>query len=232
MSSEIKAISLDCAGTIIDVNWNPAKIAVDAAIQAGYELDQQVAHETYQRMLHSSWSHFQQLNLQRSREVCDEYWKDLAARWLQALNLKDDNFDLLIQKADDACFGPDQKVFTLYPDVIPNLERLKNQGFKLVALSNWDVSLHRVLEMLKISHFFDQTVASLEEGFEKPDPRIFEHVTSFLDLPSDQILHVGDDPIADVQGALQAGFKAQLIDRSPHSTNKAAITSLSQIMPS
>lgn len=57
-------------------------------------------------------------------------------------------------------------------------------------------------------------VDSAVVGFEKPDPRIFEHTLDRLEVRADAAVHVGDTPAADVAGALAAGVTPVLID--PH----------------
>jgi putative hydrolase of the HAD superfamily len=44
-------------------------------------------------------------------------------------------------------------------------------------------------------------------GVEKPDPRIFHHVSALLGLPPERCVYVGDTVRYDVQGARAAGFQ-------------------------
>ncbi|MEJ5170299.1 MAG: HAD-IA family hydrolase, partial [Fimbriimonadales bacterium] len=62
--------------------------------------------------------------------------------------------------------------------------------------------------------YFDCVLASLEVGVEKPDPGIFRAAERLLGLAPDQIVHIGDHPIDDYEGALRAGWHALLLDRS------------------
>ena len=45
-------------------------------------------------------------------------------------------------------------------------------------------------------------------GFEKPDPRIFEHAARALGVPATSLVHVGDSWEGDVLGALGVGARA------------------------
>jgi len=47
-------------------------------------------------------------------------------------------------------------------------------GALLVVVSNWDVSLHEVLERIGLAPYLDGVVTSAEVGARKPDPAIFE----------------------------------------------------------
>jgi len=223
-----EAISFDAAGTLIDVKWDPVKTVLAAATISGIPLpDPQVAAETYGRMLQSRWGEFQQLNLQRSREVCDEFWRQLGEDWMIRLNLPLDQLPKLVQAADNYIFGPQSTVFTLYPDTIQILEQLKSRNLPIIMLSNWDVSLHRTCQLLGITPYFHKIIASLEEGVEKPDPELFQVAQNCLD--TDKVLHIGDDPMADIHGARSFGWDALLIDRDePPAPGR--ISALTQIL--
>ena len=51
-----------------------------------------------------------------------------------------------------------------------------------------------------------------ELGIAKPNSRFFDFVRR--DFLPNEVLHVGDDIIADIQGATAAGIRAVLVDRS------------------
>ena len=94
------------------------------------------------------------------------------------------------------------------------MERLKLAGYSLAVISNWDRSLPWVLDMYGLTGYFDMALASLVEGVEKPDPRLFEIALEKLGARADETIHVGDNPIDDVQGARSAGIHAVLLDRT------------------
>ncbi len=87
------------------------------------------------------------------------------------------------------------------------LARLRRRGLRLAVISNWDLRLRPVLERLRLLRYFDVVVISQEVGFAKPDPAIFERASDLLEVPPEQILHVGDELPADVRGARAAGFQ-------------------------
>ena len=63
--------------------------------------------------------------------------------------------------------------FHAYPEVPGALARLRDEGFALVVASNWDVSLHDVLERTGLDVLLDGVVTSAEVGAAKPDARLF-----------------------------------------------------------
>lgn len=93
------------------------------------------------------------------------------------------------------------------------LDTLKNHGFELALLSNWDLSCRDVLQHLGVGEHFDYTIVSSELNISKPDVRIFEHLIDVSKLGPDQILYVGDNYYDDVIGAGKAGIDTVLINR-------------------
>jgi putative hydrolase of the HAD superfamily len=103
--------------------------------------------------------------------------------------------------------------FEPFPDTVPALRALRAAGVKLVAASNWDVSLHEQLERTGLTPLLDGALSSAEVGAPKPDPEIFARALALAGARPDEALHVGDDVEADVGGALAAGVEPVLIDR-------------------
>jgi putative hydrolase of the HAD superfamily len=103
--------------------------------------------------------------------------------------------------------------FDAYPDVVPALRELRDRGQRLVAVSNWDCSLPRVLERCGLGDLLDGAVSSAIAGACKPDPAIFAPALELAGCGPDQALHVGDTPGEDVAGARAAGIRPLLIDR-------------------
>ena len=112
-----------------------------------------------------------------------------------------------------------------YPDASPALAELRELGLRLVVVSNWDVSLHTVLQRTGLAGLLDGTVTSAEAGARKPDAAIFEAALELAGCEASQALHVGDTAAEDVEGAAAAGIRGLLIDRDGHGD----IASLNQI---
>jgi putative hydrolase of the HAD superfamily len=103
--------------------------------------------------------------------------------------------------------------FNPYPESVAVLRRLKALGVKLYVVSNWDILLAEVLEALGWMQYFDGIVASALLGVEKPEPRIFEEALRISGVRRERVVHVGNDPVADVRGAAAAGIDTVLVDR-------------------
>ncbi|MDE0012190.1 MAG: HAD-IA family hydrolase [Candidatus Poribacteria bacterium] len=122
---------------------------------------------------------------------------------------------------------------TLYDDVVPTLEHLRDTGFKLAIVSNWDTPLDPLTERLGIAHYFDTIVASHDARVRsaKPDPYIFNYTLAAVGISAAEAVHVGDTYEADIVGARNAGIRPILIDRDKTQTDKwrETIQSLSEL---
>jgi putative hydrolase of the HAD superfamily len=103
--------------------------------------------------------------------------------------------------------------FRPYPEVPDALARLRARGARLAVVSNWDVSLHDVLERTGLRSLVDAVVISAELGAAKPDPAIFRAALARLGAAPGDALHVGDSVEHDVAGARAAGIEAVLVAR-------------------
>jgi len=99
------------------------------------------------------------------------------------------------------------------------LKTLCAQGTPLSILSNTAFirgrTLRRTLEQIGIAECFSFQLYSDELGFSKPAPEVFqklwEEAGSKRTLQKQEILHIGDNPQADGEGAARFGMKTLVI---------------------
>lgn len=104
--------------------------------------------------------------------------------------------------------------YRLFDDAQPTLARLRDAGYTLGVISNWEQWLEQLMLHLDIAAYFDVTVVSGVAGFEKPDPRIFHRALAEVGMGPETAAHVGDSPHDDVEGAQGVGMLGVLLDRS------------------
>jgi putative hydrolase of the HAD superfamily len=104
--------------------------------------------------------------------------------------------------------------FRAYPEVPAALAGLRAAGARLAVVSNWDISLHDVLERTELRALVDTVVISAELGVGKPDPAIFRAALDRLGATAADAMHVGDSVEHDVEGARAAGLRAILVARN------------------
>jgi HAD superfamily hydrolase (TIGR01509 family) len=92
--------------------------------------------------------------------------------------------------------------FELLPGVIESLERLRSLGLALAVVGNWDLSLHRLLGEVGLTHYF----ATVVHAARKPEPDGLLRALGRLQVEPARTLHIGDDN-ADEQAARAAGTR-------------------------
>jgi FMN hydrolase / 5-amino-6-(5-phospho-D-ribitylamino)uracil phosphatase len=96
-----------------------------------------------------------------------------------------------------------------YDDVVPALARLA-QRFRLATLSNGNADL----QCIGLAHHFEVSLHAAALGCAKPDPRTYKALAGALTLKPEEILFVGDEPLADVSGPRIAGMKTVWLNRA------------------
>jgi putative hydrolase of the HAD superfamily len=148
--------------------------------------------------------------------------KDLFAAAGHAETLADDALEVFFSARNRVEF---------YDDVRPSLKRLQAR-YRLFALSNGNADLSRC----GVADLFAGHVTARAAGCAKPDPRIFAHLAGMAGVEAHQVLHIGDDPLADVVGATRAGMQAVWINRdgrdwpAAYAAPARTITTLAEII--
>jgi putative hydrolase of the HAD superfamily len=104
--------------------------------------------------------------------------------------------------------------FMLYDDVPDVLRKLHASGMKIGLITN----SHRCLSSFQ-SHFaleglFSVMLSSLDHGYMKPHPSIFESALQAADVEAREAVMVGDSFSHDVEGARRLGMRGILVARS------------------
>ena len=210
----IKEIFFDAAGTLFYLTKTVGDHYAYVGREVGLDLDAQALDHAF----HAAWNEMpQRVSVDRPRENDDKgWWRELVNRVLQQVaptlsELDRDNFfELAYEHFAEA------GVWELYPEVRGVLEELRPR-FQLAVISNFDGRLRLILQHLGISKFFSPIFISSELGADKPDPEIYRRAVSLMDLQPNEVLHVGDDPQRDWQGATAAGLSVFQLDRKRNS---------------
>jgi FMN hydrolase / 5-amino-6-(5-phospho-D-ribitylamino)uracil phosphatase len=139
----------------------------------------------------------------------------LRHRALQELFGAASHAESLADEALEVFFSARNRV-EFYEDARPALSRLRAR-YRLFAVSNGNADLHRC----GIGDLFEGHVTASAAGAAKPDPRIYAALLAMTGVEPAQVLHVGDDPLADVVGATRAGMQAVWLNRDGREWPKA-----------
>lgn len=135
---------------------------------------------------------------------------DLSEQRRLALELAFDEAELDTAQAEPAFaqFWRGRNRVDLFADVRPALEFLADR-YPLATLSNGNACV----DTIGIGRYFSVRISARNIGRLKPDPLIFRRTADALAMSPERILHVGDDPDADIRGAQEAGFRSCWINR-------------------
>lgn len=198
----IRAITLDLDNTL----W-----AIDPVIRRAEATLWDWLTDNYPRIP----TEFSAERLIETREaVIAEHWeKNHDFRFLRKKVLEkvavDSGYTAELVEPAFAVFDCARNEVELYPDVMPALELIASD-FVLIAVTNGNANL----ETIGIRHLFHDVVAAAEAGFAKPARQIFDQAVARSGYSPAEILHVGDHPETDVNGAREAGLKTAWINRN------------------
>jgi putative hydrolase of the HAD superfamily len=146
--------------------------------------------------------------------VIEEHWdrnhdlRFLRKKVLERIAIESGYTTELVEPAFEV-FDRARNQVDLYPDVMPALKLLASD-FVLIAVTNGNANL----ETIGIRHLFHDVVSAAEAGFAKPARPIFDKAVSRSGYAPAEILHVGDHPHTDVNGAREAGLRTAWINRN------------------
>ncbi|HEY7531848.1 MAG TPA: HAD-IA family hydrolase, partial [Nitrospiraceae bacterium] len=121
----------------------------------------------------------------------------------------------------------------LFPETLSVLTRLRQHGFELGIVSNFDSRLFTVLRGLGIEQLLDTvTISSLAQAA-KPAPKIFQVALEKHAAEPREAVHVGDSLRDDVEGAAKAGLTGVLLDRkgTGKTSDVPVIRTLDELFP-
>ncbi len=145
------------------------------------------------------------LMLEEPAMLHDFTW--LRLEMLRRLAREADYPESMAQQAFEVFYRARNEV-VLYDDVLPALTTLRPR-WRLFAISNGNADLAAI----GLAEFFERSLSARDAGCLKPDPRIFRRLIDEAGLEAARVLHVGDDPDADIEGARSAGLRPVWLNR-------------------
>jgi putative hydrolase of the HAD superfamily len=95
----------------------------------------------------------------------------------------------------------------LEPDALPALRDLHGR-YRLGVIANQPSAVREAMARDGLDRFFDVWAVSADVGYDKPDPRLFEHAVSEARVEPARAAMVGDRLDYDVRPAREAGMRA------------------------
>lgn len=223
----VDTITFDFYGTLARHRGGRGRGAALMAYLRGAGLDpipweHQVLYDVFE-------PHGREYSPELSPEEKRTYRCRLADRVLRRLEVRGEGVDASRHAARIwEILGPGS--LAVFPEAPGVLRRLREDGYRTAVVSNWQCGLGHFCQELGLGGLFDHVIASAEVGSAKPDPDIFREACRRLGSPPERILHVGDSPVDDLEGARAAGMSGVLVARNGGAAEGPSIESLTELL--
>lgn len=220
----MEAITFDAGGTLIWPYPSVGEVYARVLSRFGIQIDPPKVESDFRIT-------FKQMRGVDRKTVSDDseraFWRGIVETVLGP-HIPPAEFDVVFNELYET-FASSQ-CWRLAEDALYTLIELRKRGYRLAILSNADSRFRQVFSEMGITELVEQVFISSEIGWEKPDQRIFRHVEKKLGLAPHQILHIGDSPHHDIEGATNAGWHHLLLDGDDSKSEFSSIKKLSKLL--
>ena len=209
--ARIRAISLDFYNTVVRFEPMREQIQAAACAEFGISIDARAIVRAYPAADQFLSQENGELPLsRRTPEQVRELWGRYEMLLLSGAGVTADleTASRIFDRVWETRQG-----FALFPDVVPMLTTVRDRGYSVGVVTNYEGGLAQTLLDLGIAEYLSFAVTSEEVGVAKPNPPIFEEALERAGVGADEVVHVGDQPYSDVQGAAGVGILPVLLDR-------------------
>ena len=204
--SAVRVISFDLDDTL----WSGSQVIMQAEkmmLSWMHQHTPRVLENLSTEALRNKKIEFIQLNHHLSNKI-----SDARQIFLQQLFSEFDyeQPEKLAQDCFDVFYHARQQVI-LFDDVLDVLTHLKKE-YRLIAITNGNANI----EIIGLDHLFEFCLQA--EDFDRPKPHrdMFDHALERVGYAAHEVLHVGDHPVQDMQGAYHAGIQTCWLDDRSH----------------
>lgn len=210
----VQVIFFDVAGTLFRVKGSVGEIYLRSAEKHGFKRtsDSLAAIKTaFARAFQEAPPPVFAATDPAEIKQCERlWWFDIVHNVFYRVGMFE-GFDEFFEEVFRAFDGPE--CWGLYPETLDTLTRLRERGFELGIISNFDSRLFNVLRALGLQGLFNTVTISSMARSAKPAQRIFRQALEKHAADPGEAVHVGDSMRDDVEGARAAGLHAVLVER-------------------
>lgn len=225
MFANIKHIFFDLDDTLWDFEKNSGDVLEqlfgEYNLSAKLKTDFTVFHSTY-------------------REVNNEFWRQYYQRKIDKQYLRNNRFNETFKKFGYNNYEENLLVTEQYLQRSPYGKQLKDNCIDVLNYLKPNYQLHIITNGFKevqnikldnsgLRNYFNQIIISEEHALTKPDVKIFRLAEQFANCKARECVMIGDNLESDIDGALNAGWKAIYLGESRHEKNALSITGLSEL---
>lgn len=147
-------------------------------------------------------------------------WKDIVyTQLIQEFKIEKHPLDTLLH----SYINDFNKFSIAFEQADTTILKLYRQGYQLGLISNGRSPFQEHnFYALGLKEYFSILVISEAVGIRKPDPEIFKYACRQLNCTTSDCIFIGDDPIADIEGAQRVGMQTILFHPTLTSSNTVA----------
>ena len=202
----LKIISFDVDGTLVDLEYND--LIWFKEIPELVAKKKKISFEGSLKLVQDEYTKLGEHNLN---------WYDINY-WISYFGL---------EISPDKIFEKYELQVQIYPEVIPLLEELKKDFILIVTTAMPREFL--IPKMKKLEKYFKFSFSALSDFKELKNSEIYSKISKALNVPPEQILHIGDHWEFDYLAAQKAGMNAIYLDRSNTKKGKYIINSIGEV---
>ncbi len=201
----IKAVGFDLFNTLITMELLALKDALTRLTASLKENGFAIDHGQFVKAHSEAVLDFLEQTKRDGRESHNRFWISTALAKLGHDVSPDDPH---ISAAVDLYFSAFIQHAMIIPETKEMLATLQDR-YRIGLLSNFThpPAARNLITQLELEPFFEVVLISGDLGYRKPHGSVFEELIDQLGVQRDEIAFVGDDPEADVVGALRAGLQ-------------------------
>ncbi|MDB5038982.1 MAG: hydrolase, partial [Bacteriovoracaceae bacterium] len=199
-SREFPVILFDAGGTLLHPNPPFEKIYREALAGLGYPKTDQEIDEA---MLRS-------IRFFNEASERDENFELKPSLWAESM-LRELNIEAKIAPQIRQVVSAQAKM-VIAQSTVDICSTLKDRGYRLGIVSNWNGILADVIRGNDLLDLFDSIITSVEVGAYKPRSKIFEEAIHDIDISPEKVVFIGESFAADMLGAKKLEMKRILYD--------------------
>lgn len=196
--AQVHAVTFDLAGTLLFPHPSVGAVYAAAAARHGVMVPAKDLDAAFPLAFKGA----------RGRAKPEAFWREVVLRCFGPA-LPAAKSEAVFRDCWDAF--AEEKTWRLAPGTLNTLTAIRFLGIKVAVLSNADSRMRRVLEGKGLLKHLDAVFLSEETGVSKPDSKAFSHAAKSLNVPVSAMVHVGDSPTEDGEGARDAGATGVIV---------------------
>ena len=211
-----RATFFDLAGTLIEVRGGLGVQYAAVAREFGVQSDPEAIDAAFPRAFRAAGRMvFPHPDAEEVASLEKGFWKDVVRLIFAEIGLPEQFEGALFDRYFERLFDHFATAagWSVYPDVVPALDRLRRHGVIVGLITNFDHRVFPLIDALDLTRFVDSITIPALAGAAKPEAAIFEYALARHGLRASEAVQIGDSIRDDVEGARAAGLRGVLIDR-------------------